>query len=302
MGAVDFSLHCLEQVLRCGGNVVAVFTPERRYARLNSDYADLGLLAQAHNIPVHRIRRLNDPENVSILRELRPDVIFVFGPSQIVSAEVLSIPTLGCIGTHPALLPKNRGRHPLIWALVEGLNESGLTFFYLDQGTDSGDILWQQPFPITLEDDAGTLYERVKLLAGEGIAEFLPQLEQGVASRMPQDHAKATYWRKRTEADGEINWSGSAMQAYNLIRALTHPYVGAHTFLSDHRVLVWRNGLISDPAWHGAGLNSTPGEVMKCNDGRIAVRTGDGLLELIDWEIEGDARLAPGVRLGRISE
>lgn len=293
VGSVDFSRHCLQEVVRRGGQVVAVLNPEPQHARANSDYADLAPIAASLGIPLVRLRRITDPETADTLRTLAPDVMLVLGFSQIVPKDVLAIPRLGCIGSHPALLPRNRGRHPLVWALVEGLSESGLTFFFLDEGVDSGDILWQKPFPITLDDDAGTLYEKIKRLAGEAIGVILPRLEAGTAPRRPQDHSQATYWRKRTAADGEIDWVRPPLAAYNLIRALTKPYPGAHTFLDGQRVLVWRSRMAPDAPSPGAA----PGEIVGGTPDGFMVQCGGGLLELRDWECDS---VAPhvGAKLG----
>lgn len=296
VGSVDFSRHCLEEVFRQKGQVLAVLNPECQYAMLNSDYVDLKSLATEHHVLLHRVRKINDAETVEFVRSLQPDVIFVFGFSQLISKEILNIPPLGCIGTHPALLPRNRGRHPLIWTLVEGLSESGLTFFFMDEGADSGDILWQKAFPVTLEDDAGTLYAKVKRLATEAIQEFIPQLESGAAPRRPQDHSASTYWRKRGEVDGEIHWPGPTLTAYNVIRALARPYVGAHTYSGNHRVVIWKSRLC--PSVGGDAIGS-PGEICRETAGGLRVQCGDGLLELIEWDALG-IHLKPGDILGSL--
>lgn len=297
VGAVDFSRHCLQQVLDCGGNVVAVFTLAKEDAGFHSDYADLSDVAIRHGVTVHKIKNINDPENVELIRSLQPDVIFVFGWSQLISKHILDIPPLGCIGTHPALLPRNRGRHPIVWALVEGLEESGLTFFYIDEGTDSGDILWQKPFPVTLEDDAGSLYEKIKALTSEAIREFLPQLEWGAAPRIPQDHSQATYWRKRTEKDGEIHWTAPTMTTYTLIRALARPYVGAHTYLRGEKMLIWRARLPEKPLPPEA-MGPQPGNIFARTGTGFDVRTGDGYLTVLEYELAGEGLLEIGTQLG----
>ena len=242
VGAVKASRHCLVEVLSNHGNVVGIITLAREDAGHHSDYADISYLAYQHGISVRFVLDINESYTVKWIRSLHPDLIFIFGWSQIVRKEVLDIPRLGCIGVHPTLLPKNRGRHPIIWALVNGLTESGVTFFYMDEGADSGDILWQKSFPITLEDDAGSVYKKVMELESEAIREFLPQLEAGNAPRTPQDHSQATYWRKRTEDDGLISWTAPAMETYNLVRGLTKPYIGAHTFVDGRKMRVWKVG------------------------------------------------------------
>jgi methionyl-tRNA formyltransferase len=186
----------------------------------------------------------------------------------------------------------------LIWALAHGLPETGLSFFYLDEGPDSGDLLWQRAFPIGDNDDAGTLYARVEELAGEAIREFLPLVAAGLAPRTPQNHALATYWPKRTERDGEINWIGSARVAHNLVRALARPYPGAHTFLEGDRMIVWKTGIRDDAAVPPSP--ALPGEIVSQAPHSFVVRCGDGLLEVICWE-GGRRGLRVGARLGSSS-
>jgi len=297
IGTVDFSEHCLQEILVNGGNVVAVLTLAPDKAKFNSDYVDLSSLADYHEIPLYHIRRARDAETVELLKSLQPDVIFVFGFSQLIPQEILSLPSKGCIGTHPALLPRNRGRHPLIWALVKGLTESGLTFLYLDEGADSGDILWQRPFLITLEDDAQSLYRRIKALASEAISEFLPQLEAGTAPRIPQDRGKATYWMKRTPEDGTINWGASTIEAYNLIRALTHPYVGARSFLNGKEIRFWKAQLFNEVESEDYGLFPA-GTILVCQPGLIEVKTGDGVLRILDYEWFSTLEIQKGQRFG----
>jgi methionyl-tRNA formyltransferase len=297
LGAVDFSLHCLEEVIKAKGQVVAVLTLAKGDAAFHSDHADLSGLAGEKGIPVHYIGNINEDSTLELIKSHAPDVIFVFGWSQIISKSVLDIPAMGCIGTHPALLPRNRGRHPIIWALVEGLEKSGLTFFYLDEGADSGDILWQRPFPITVEDDAGSVYLKIKSLASDAIAEFLPSLQHGTAPRLEQDRSQATYWRKRGKRDGEIAWADPTMKTYNLVRALTTPYVGSHTYVDGKTLKIWRAALPHEELpKSAAGL--APGTVFAATDSGFDVRTADGFLTVNEYEHEDGAVIKAGVSLG----
>ena len=295
IGAVDFSRHALLEVLENGGLVVGIFTLAPEHAGFHADYADLS--AVAGNIPVFKIKNIGDAGTIEKIRTLKPDVIFVFGWSQLLPKALLESAPLGCIGTHPALLPKNRGRHPLVWTLVEGLQESGLTFLHLDEGADTGDILWQKSFPIILEDDAASLYEKIKALASKAIREILPQLASGRAPRIPQDHTQATTWRKRGEKDGEIRWEAPSLEIYNLIRALARPYVGAHTELDGARARIWKARLPDRPL-PGNAARSEPGTVLDVHGGKVHVKTGDGYLTLLEYEMTGNKKLKAGVRLG----
>lgn len=284
IGAVDFSAFCLREVLKNNGNVIAIITLSSEYSTIHSDFEDLTPIAREYKIPIYYIKKLKDAETIELVRSLQPDIIFIFGFSQLIPPAILNLPSLGCIGTHPALLPRNRGRHPLIWALVEGLSESGLTFLFLDEGVDSGDILWQKSFPITLEDDASTLYSKIKSLAQQAIPEIIQQLESSNMPRIPQNHSKATYWRKRTEQDGVIHWDESTLQVYNLIRALTHPYIGAHTYLGSQKLTVWQSKLADARADIYNVRDTVFGCVVGASEAGILVKTRDGFLELLDWE------------------
>jgi methionyl-tRNA formyltransferase len=246
---------------------------------------------------------MSHPETVGLISNLKPDVVFVFGLSQLIPKEILGIPPMGCIGTHPALLPRNRGRHPLIWAIIEGLRESGLTFFYLDEGTDSGDILWQKSFVISPDDDAGTLYKKIKHLAGEALAEILPKLSAGKTPRFPQDHRMATYWRKRTDIDGEIDWTASGTKTHALIRALTRPYAGAHTFLDGHKMIIWRSSLQEVTVHMNEPLTATrPGQIVEVKPDSLLVRTGDGFLKIIEWESAENIKLVSNRCFGKAKQ
>lgn len=304
VGAVEFSRHCLQELLKHRADVVAVLTLERVAANGHADYADVGELAGRYGIALHRIADINHPATASLLESLQPDVIFILGWSQLVSASILRIPRFGCIGSHPTLLPKHRGRHPLIWALVEGLSESGLTFFYLNERADAGDILWQRAFSIAAADDAATLYQKIKALASEAIAEFLPHLLTGAAPRRPQDERQATYWRRRTPSDGEIHWEEGSGRIHNLIRALTRPYVGAHTSCQGEKMVVWRSEVVRGDERLGAGLGigAPPGTVISADRAIPEVRTGDGLLRLVEYELPHGRLLGAGERLGEHRE
>lgn len=297
VGTVEFSRRCLAEVVAAGGDVVAVLTLAPDRAGFHSDYADLGPLAAKHGLPLFRIEKIGDPETIELLCELEPDVIFVFGWSQLLPPEVLEQPPLGCIGTHPALLPHGRGRHPLVWTLVEGLERSGLTFFYLDEGADSGDILWQGEFEIGPDDDAATLYRKIEELAGVAIHEFLPRLEAGTAQRVPQDDARATYGRKRTDDDRRIDWSTPTLAIHNLVRALARPYVGATTTANGVELVVWR----SRPIEHeldAEGRAAAPGTILSRTPAGIEVRTGDTAIVLAELEPADPALLREGSTLG----
>lgn len=178
---------------------------------------------------------------------------------------------MGVVGFHPSLLPCNRGRHPIIWALALGLKETGSTFFFMDEGADSGDILSQKIVPIDYEDNAQLLYDKITFLALEQIKEFMPELESGNYQRIKQNHSNANNWRKRGMADGKIDFRMSSRAIYNLVRSLTKPYVGAHILFENENVQIWNVKEMD------CNLNNIePGKVLKIEGKSILIKTYDG--------------------------
>ena len=159
IGAVKFSEFALRRLIEINSKVVGVCT--QKQSSFNADYVDLSILSRNFDIPVRYAPNINSEETIDWISDLAPDIIFCFGWSQLFKQPLLSIAPLGVLGYHPAAIPANRGRHPLIWSLVLGLKESASTFFFMEEGADSGDILTQQRLPIYDSDDAGILYKRM---------------------------------------------------------------------------------------------------------------------------------------------
>jgi methionyl-tRNA formyltransferase len=278
IGIVDFSYHCLVQVLKNQGNVVGIITS--RNNKTNSDYCDLTPISDQYNIPIHYCKNINDSETLKWIRDKEPDILFCWGWSQLIKTELLALPPMGVVGVHPALLPKNRGRHPLIWALVLGLKESGLTFFFMDKGADSGPTLSQKRFEITNEDTANTLYKKIKELATIQIAKFLPQLTSRDYSPITQDSKKANYWRKRSVADGMIDWRMSEVAILNLIRALTKPYPGAQFNYKEQIIIVWEAHQYNQET----PSNIEQGKIILVSDGVPVIKCYDGAVVINSYE------------------
>ncbi len=277
IGTVEFSLRALERLIAIGADVVGVCTLKE--SAFNADHADLGALCAQHGIDCLYADDINGSAALDWIGARAPDVIFCFGWSRLLKSELLALAPMGVVGFHPAALPANRGRHPLIWALVLGLEQTASTFFFMDQGADSGDILSQRPIAIDPADDASTLYAKVCACALDQISAFVPQLADASFARAPQDHALATSWRKRGMADGKIDWRMSATTIHNLVRGLTRPYVGAHFTLDGQDVKVWKAAVV-----RGAARNIEAGKVLGMHEGAPLVKCGEDALCLLETE------------------
>ena len=277
VGSVEFSGSCLTALLKMDINIVGIMCPEKEAAKINNDYFDLGITAREFGKEVKYIKKIKD--EIGFIKEKRPDIIFVLGFSQIIPKAILDIPQIGCIGSHPSLLPQNRGRHPIIWAIANGLTKSGITLFWMDEGVDSGDIWRQKEFEIAISDNATSIYEKVKTMSVEMIKESIYDLEQGTINRTKQDDTKANYWRKRTVKDGEIDWRMSGKRIYDLVRSLAKPYVGAHCVYKEQEKKIWNVNMINESDDFN---NLEPGKVISVDGDSIMVRTGDGVVLLTD--------------------
>lgn len=296
VGTVDSSYRVLETLIDMHAPIQMVLSLSPADAKGVSDYADLGPLATQHGVPHRYIRHINDSETLDLLTHLQPDVVMVIGWSQIVSGQVLSIPRFGCVGAHPALLPRNRGRAAIPWSILMNEKETGMTLFYLDEGIDSGDIIDQTVLPISEHDTARTIYDRAVAALCDMVRRHLNGILTNTAPRVPQNHTKATYCAKRTPEDGLIDWNCSTDHIWRLIRAVSHPYPGAFTYYRYKRLIIWE-ARPGDEEWVGV-----PGQVLRSDPSLgVLVKTGDGVIWLTDVELEGK-RLPPANLIRRVGE
>lgn len=277
IGAVEFSKRALERLLAMHAEIVGVCTLQD--SKFNADHVDLSAVSEAHGVPWFYAEDINSTEALSWIQDKAPDVIFCFGWSRLLKQDLLGLAPLGVVGFHPAALPANRGRHPLIWALVLGLDKTGSTFFFMDAGADSGDILSHREIMIDAIDDACDLYDKMTQTALEQIEKFVPQLTKGTFKRKKQDHLLASTWRKRDSADGKIDWRMSAQSIHNLVRGLSKPYVGAHFIVNGQEIKLWKSAVvaISQP-------NIEPGKVLMQTSAGPVVKCGEDAVCLLMTE------------------
>jgi methionyl-tRNA formyltransferase len=282
IGTVKFSYEILKYLIEKGYKPVLVITQKNK--GINADYTDLEPLCVSYNIEIIKEDNVNTVDVIAKLKSLDLDYIFCFGWSKLLKKDILEISKHGVIGYHPAALPKNRGRHPLIWALILGLEETASTFFFMDEGADSGDILSQKKIEIKYEDDAMSLYNKTIEIAKKQLEEFLPDLEKFSYKRIPQDHSKSNYWRKRTKEDGKIDFRMCSRAIFNLVRGLTRPYVGAHLIYNGNEIKIWKVKELDCVGFE----NIEPGKVIDVNPSRnsVVIKAYDKCIEIIEHEFE----------------
>ena len=243
-----------------------------------------------HGVPCELDVDLRDPTVVARIAAVGPDHLFSFYFRQMIPDAVLALGRQGAWNLHGSLLPKFRGRSPVNWQLVQGVERSGLTLHRMVRKADQGEIVAQQAVVVHPDQDALGLTRQLLAIAPEFLARALAGLLAGTAVLTAQDHAQATYFGGRKPADGLIDWTWPARRVHNLVRAVAPPWPGAFTYLGSARIQIWRTAVRNERSRYGE-----PGTIL--GDGSIAC--GLGSIDLLAWgaEDESPVALPPGARL-----
>ena len=266
--AVVFAYHdigCagIEALLTAGYDIAAVFT-HADDPKENNFYGSVAQLCARNGIPVHAPEDANHPLWIERIAKLNPDYIFSFYYRNLLSEPLLATASKGAFNLHGSLLPKYRGRAPANWVLVNGETETGVTLHRMVKRADAGAILAQQKVIIDRSDTGLTLHAKLRDAAANLLRDALPQLAAGKLGETAQDESQATYFGRRTAADGKLEWKKPAEELFNLVRAVTQPYPGAFCAVGEHKLIVWQ----AEVAKGNEGL--APGRVISVNPLRIA--------------------------------
>ena len=269
--------RCLEELIRQDADIALVFTHDDSPSE-EIWFASVRELAERQGIPV-MTSDINLRENVELLRELAPDLLLSFYYRTMIREEVLEIPRLGALNLHGSYLPKYRGRVPVNWAVINGESETGATLHYMVQKPDAGDIVDQEKVCISFTDTALDVFNKVTQAAVTVLSRSFAPLIEGRAQRVPMDLSRGSYFGGRRPADGRIDWHRSALEIYNLIRGVTHPYPGAFTTLNGKKIVIWSAVPADGEAEPGKIVSVAP----------LLVGTGSGLLEIRSLQEEENA-------------
>ncbi|KAA0112997.1 methionyl-tRNA formyltransferase [Mycolicibacterium sp. P9-22] len=221
-------------------------------------------LARSYGIPVHLTERV-DHDTIDLVKRSEPDVIVVNSWYTWMPPELYNLPPHGTLNLHDSLLPKGTGFSPVIWSLISGESQIGLTVHRMDESLDTGDVLVQHSLPIGPNDTGTQLVERgIDLIPG-ALKEALSALESGNPQWRPQDKATRTYFHKRSERDSLIDWTWPAEDLERLVRALSAPYPAAFTHYRGERIEILE-AKVSEIRYGG-----TPGRVIVQEGGGAVV-------------------------------
>lgn len=248
---VQLGLSCIEKIYEIGGNLDLLITLNDNKAANKSGRIYLDDFSKAHTIPLVKVNHINDLEVRQVIIEHEIDWLFIIGWSQIAGEEVIHAPKLGALGIHPTLLPKGRGRAAIPWAIIKGLEYTGVTMFKIDKGVDTGDIIYQKKIEILPVDDSSLLYEKVNMAHEEIIAEVYPLLLKNEIELRKQHESEATYWEGRKPEDGLLTIDMDIKYAERMVRAVTKPYPGAFLLEKNKKIVVWKAHISASRPFEG---------------------------------------------------
>jgi UDP-4-amino-4-deoxy-L-arabinose formyltransferase / UDP-glucuronic acid dehydrogenase (UDP-4-keto-hexauronic acid decarboxylating) len=303
--AVVFAYHdigCagIEALLNAGYEIAAVFT-HADDPKENTFYGSVAQLCARKGIPVHAPEDANHPLWIERISKLNVDYLFSFYYRHLLGDQLLACASKGAFNLHGSLLPHYRGRAPANWVLVNGETETGVTLHRMVKRADAGAILAQQRVAIERSDTALTLHGKLRESAANLLREALPLLAQGKLTETPQDDTQASYFGRRTPADGMLDWKRPAEQLFNLVRAVTQPYPGAFCPVGEHKLIVWSADVVAGNEGIAPGrvISSDPLRI-SCGEDSLVItagQRGDAGLYLSGPQLARELGLVEGSRM-----
>lgn len=290
VGSSGFGLKCLKRVIQ--GNdykVVGVITAPQQFnisysktAVKNYLHADVFTFCTERELPVLVVDNgMKDPALLERVAVWEPDLFLVVGWYYMIPKAWMALAP--AYGMHASLLPAYSGGAPLVWSIIRGETQTGITLFRFAEGVDNGDIVAQKSTVIDYHDTIATVYERIEALGLQLIDENLSDLALGKAALIAQDESKRTLFPQRSPQDGLIDWNLSARTLYNFIRAQSQPYPGAFTVFLEQTIRIWSVEEVPSIRQH-----QTPGFFYKDFAGALYVVTGSGDLKVLSWQLESN--------------
>lgn len=290
MGTPEFAVAPLEALIENGWNIIAVITAQdklqgRGRKPKSSPVKDC---AVKHAIPVLQPPNLKSPDFIETLKSYEADLQVVVA-FRMLPEVVWSMPPMGTFNLHASLLPDYRGAAPINWAIINGETKTGVTTFFLKHEIDTGSILFQEEVPILPEENLGDLYEKLMQTGSTLVVKTLEAIAKDEIQPKVQDEGKAlNHAPKIFKETGEINWNQPAVAIHNLIRGLS-PYPAAWCKINDKTCKVFKSEIIATD-----GTNKEPGSFKTDNKTYVHFQTGEGVLSILNLQMEGKKRMDVG--------
>ena len=281
-GTPAFAASILEALVKRGHDIVAIVTkPDKPQGRsLHMSPPEVKRLAAKilPSIPLFQPEKCSRPEFIEILKNIPADLYVVVAYGEIISQSVLDLPKFGCINVHGSILPKYRGAAPIQRAIMNGEKETGISIIRMVKKMDAGNVLTMEKCSISDEMTFGSLELLLREKAVVALLRAIDQIAAGKTEEITQDESQVTFANKITPEECQINWQMSAISLHNLVRG-ANPYPGAWCEVQI------RNEAKRMKVWKTQVLPELPG-----SDSQLVMTTGDGILELLEVQLEGKPR------------
>ncbi|MDV6316492.1 methionyl-tRNA formyltransferase [Idiomarina sp. HP20-50] len=286
-GTPDFAAQHLQQLLDDSHQVVAVYTqPDRPAGRgKRPQPSAVKKLAIEHQLPVYQPESLKSGDAQSDLAALEPDVMVVVAYGLLLPQAVLDIPARGCLNVHGSLLPRWRGAAPIQRAIWAGDLESGVCIMQMEAGLDTGPVLHEQRCTISPDETSASLYHKLEDLGPKALTKVLADLDTYQNQAQRQSDAEATYAKKLTKQEGEIDWTQPAAFIERCVRAF-NPW--PMSWCQSDNLKAQQNTIKIHAAELVQGAsNEKPGTIIRSTQEGIDVVTGDGVLRITSAQMPG---------------
>lgn len=291
MGTPDFAVGTLKKIIEAGHEVIGVYTqpdkPKGRGKELAMSAVKVKALALG--LPVFQPERVRNEEVIEQIRAMKPDVMVVVAFGQILPKALLEIPKLGCVNVHASLLPAYRGAAPIQWAVLDGLEKTGVTTMLMDEGLDTGDILMQREVVLDKKETGGSLFDKLSVVGAELLVETLTALENGTTVRTRQEDSKSNYAKMLNKALGKIDFNEDAEIIERLIRGL-NPWPSAFTYLGGKTLKIWDADVVESDA-EGVLYEGEAGTIVEIGRKSFTVACGKAALRINELQLEGKKRM-----------
>ena len=287
LGTPEFAVPSLQMLIDQGHTLTVFSQPDRPAGRHGTILpTPVKALAMQHGIAVHQFDKIRNPEGVAALSAFGPDLMVTAAFGQLLSAENLSVPRIGCINVHGSLLPKYRGAAPIQWSVINGDRVTGVTTMWTDIGMDTGDMLLREETAIGPDETAGELYARLAVIGARVLKRTLNALENNQLVRVPQEEAQATKCTMLKKEHGKLDFHQTAQQVHDRVRGV-NPWPGAFALLPDGSVLkIWKTRMTYDRS-----VALPTGTCTGDAKSGLYVQCQDGLLEIVELQAPGGKRL-----------
>lgn len=285
-GTPEFAIPSLEGIYERENLVAVVTQPDKPKGRgLKSSSPPVKNWALSKNIKVLQPLKLKDPQVLSFIKELYPDLIIVCAYGKILPKELLEIPKFGCWNIHASLLPKYRGASPIPWSILQGEKETGITIILMDEGLDTGPILLQKKIPISEDDTTISLSQKLSLLGKSAIIEAIELHKKGLLNPHPQPGEGVSYAPPLKKEDGFFTFEEKSKNIERKVRALL-PWPGVFTYYKNKILKIFSAKAIPFED------KEKPGSILDISKEGILVATSEGAILLKEVQLEGKKKIS----------